>query len=166
MSDADDRSSRLRTVLADSRLIVGVVAAILAITVLSGFLSFTAGAGELGDGTATVTVVEPTGDTLVISDGRFGTNASYLRVPDLVADVEQREGQPRLVYRVRVPELGVDSQQTTLLPASGRVRISMDDVAFEDVNAGTYDGQVVVRVQSFSDDTTVLNRSVEVRARE
>lgn len=164
MSDADDLATTVRTVLGDGRLVVGVVVIILFVTALSGFLGFTAGESELGGGTATVTVAEPTADTFVVTDGRFGTDARYLRIPDLVATVEKRDGQPRLVYRVRIPELGVDRQETTLITASGRTRVPMDDIAFEEVQPGTYDGRIVVRVQSFTDDTTVLNRSVEVQA--
>ena len=152
------------SVLADSRLLVGAVGIILFVVVLSGFVGFTGDRHELGEGTATVTVVEPTQETLVVTEGRFGTGATYLRIPDLVVDVEQREGRPRLIYRVTVPELEIDEQETTLLPASGRVRLPADDVGFEDVEPGTYDGHLVVRVQSFTNDTTVLNRSVEVRA--
>ena len=160
----DGPDDTVRTVLADSRLMVGIIGIILFVVVLSGFVGFTANSGELGEGTASVTVIEPTDDTLVVNSGRFGTGATYLRIPDLVVAVEQRAGRPRLIYRVTVPALNVDEQETRLVPASGRVRLPADDVAFEDVEPGTYDGRLVVRVQSFTNDTTVLNRSVEVQA--
>lgn len=126
----------------------------------------------VGDGNATLRVVAPTTAELATSPGRFGTSARYLRLPDLVVDVTDVEGRPRIVYRVVVPALGVDRQVTEVVTATGRTRLRMSDRAYPPAGysnnhlslsaAGTFDGRLVVRVQSFSTDRTVVNRSVQV----
>lgn len=125
----------------------------------------------VGEGTATVEVVAPSPSTeLRTSAGRFGTAATYLRIPDLVADVTSVDGRPRLVYRLVVPALDVDRSEVTLLTGTGRVRVPMADRAYPPASypsaqppaSGTYEGRLVVRVQSFTSDRTVLNRTVRV----
>jgi hypothetical protein len=125
----------------------------------------------LGDGTATVDVVEPTAETLSIDRGRFGADVSYLRLPDLVVDVSNVTGRPRVVYAVRVPALGLDRVENRLIREEGRLRVSMADRAYPPRGSGdgglpepgTYDGRLVVRVQSFASDRTVRNRTIQVR---
>lgn len=144
------------------------VVAILAATILAGLIG--APSADIGDGTAEVEVVSPTGDRLVTEPGRFGTAATYVRLPDLVADVSSVTDRPRLVYQVTVPALDIEIQRTRLLRDSGRVRIQVPDRAFPPGNAsvgglpesGTYPGRIVVRVQSFSEDRTVVNRTIHV----
>lgn len=130
---------------------------------------------EVGDGTASLSVVSPTTDALATSPGRFGTSARYLRLPDLVVDVSGVDGRPRVVYRVVVPALDVDRQVHEVVTSPGRVRLEMADRAYPPAGYpggfrslpgdGTYEGRLVVRVQSFTTDRTVLNRSVSVRVR-
>lgn len=127
----------------------------------------------VGEGNATLSVLEPTTGELRTSPGRFGTRARYLRTPDLVADVTTVAGHPRVVYRLAVPALGVDRQVTEVVTTTGRVRLRMPDRAYPPESysarfrtlppAGTYEGRLVVRVQSFSGDRTVRNRTVPVR---
>lgn len=129
-------------------------------------------APTLGDGTATLRVDSPTADELRTSPGRFGTRARYLRVPDLVVDVTALEGRPRVVYRLVVPRLGVDRQVHQVVTTTGRTRLRMADRAYPPADYsdrfrrlppdGTYEGYLVVRVQSFTGDRTVLNRSIRV----
>lgn len=126
----------------------------------------------VGEGTATVRVLSPTTEDLRTSPGRFGTRARYLRIPDLVADVTAVEGRPRVVYRLVVPALGVDRQVHEVVTATGRLHLRMPDRAYPPPAYstrfrtlppdGTYDGRVVVRVQSFAGDRTVHNRSIRV----
>lgn len=128
----------------------------------------------LGDGTAEVAVVSPDVDRLVVDDGRFGTAATYLRLPDLVVETSNVSGRPRLVYAVAVPELGLDRQRTRLIDGERRLRIHMPDRAFAPRGTGdgalpppgTYEGRLTVRVQSFSTDRTVVNRTLMVRVPE
>lgn len=136
---------------------------------------------DLGEGTADVTIVAPDGLeagrgpadlTLRTSPGRFGAAAVYLRIPDLVVDVTDLDGRPRVVYQVTVPALDVDRQEHRVITDAGRLTIPMPDRAYppadypHDVttrpSAGTYEGRLLVRVQSFTADRTVANRTVTV----
>jgi len=137
----------------------------------------------LGDGTAEVDVLAPTWldsgegptDHVLRDDpGRFGTDASYLRSPPLVVDVSNVSGSPELYYDLDVPALDLDTGPVERrLSGPGRYRLELADVAvppadyrYRDVEApdsGVYTGIVTVRVQSFSGQTVVANRTVGVR---
>lgn len=148
------------------------VAVVLAGTLLSGpvlgvfTLDGPVGTDQLGDGTATVSSVSVDADRLVISDGRFGTGMAYLRVPDAVVDVERATGNSRLIYRLEVPALEIDTDSTAALASgrSGTHRLRIDDPAFEheDVTAERYTATVAVRVQSFAVDETLYRENVTV----
>lgn len=128
----------------------------------------------LGDGTASIEVVSPDENSLRIDRGRFGSGAVYLRLPDLVVEASDVTGRPRVVYTIAVPRLDLDRQRTQLLRETGRVRVHMSDRAYpprwskfgELPQAGTYTGHLSVRVQSFSTNRVVLNRTVTVRVPE
>lgn len=137
---------------------------------------------ELGDGTADVEIVAPTwlepgtgpaGEPLHATPGRFGTEATYLRIPDLVVDARNVTGRPEVLYDLEVPEIGVDPRPVRRrLSSPGRYRLHLADVALPPAGyssgdvavpaAGTYTGRVTVRVQSFSGHRVVANRTVEV----
>lgn len=147
-----------------SRAVVGFV---LVVLVLSGPLGVVdlvePGNPQLGDGNATVAVLEPDDDQLRVTDGRFGTNVSYVRVPDLVVDVERLEGRPRIVYNVEVPALGLDPIDTQVVTAPGRTRLTIRDQALPDQPAqDRYRGYLDVRVQSTEGQTIVVNRTLQV----
>lgn len=119
---------------------------------------------SLGDGTASVTVVEPDDGPVVVTEGRFGTNVSYVRIPDLVVDVTSVDGQPRVFYQVRIPELGIEKQNDRVVRSTGRLRVPVSDRAVP--KGAAVDGakaHLVVRVQSYTQGAVVLNRTVEVR---
>lgn len=122
-----------------------------------------------GDGDATVSVDSFPADSLVVNSGQFGTDVYYLRIPDVVLTVEDVRDQPRLVYRVEIPELGVDESMTRVLSEGrpGSRRIRGIDRAFDgsELSESTYTATVSLRVQSFEVDRTITstNTSVEVR---
>jgi len=137
----------------------------------------------VGGGTATVSVVSPAalagadapGDdslTLRTTPGRFGTEATYLRIPDLVVDVREQSGRPQLIADLSVDADGIDPPPVSrILHRSGTHRLAYPDAALPPrgydhggtaVEPGTYDGHLEVRVQSFDGDHVVVNRSVEV----
>lgn len=153
------------------RTILAAIAIALA-TIVVGLAG--AQPAELGDGTATVEIISPTEDRLVTDPGRFGTAATYVRIPDLVAEVSDVTDRPRLVYEVTVPALDIDIQRTRLLRDTGRVRIAVPDRAVPPgdstvaqlPDSGTPAGRIVVRVQSFSEDRTIVNRSIQVEGPE
>lgn len=146
-----------------------VTGLVVVLTVLGGVAGTSP--TTVGEGTATIAIETPTTDRLVTEPGRFGTAATYLRLPDLVADVTDATGRPRLVYAVRVPALDLDRQRTRLIRGEGRMRVPMPDRAYPPrasgdaglPEPGSYDGRLVVRVQSASHDRTVVNRSIQVR---
>jgi hypothetical protein len=144
-----------------------VVGVILFVMVLSGpgsGIDFSRDRASLGDGTASVTVVEPTGDDVRVTDGRFGTNVSYVRIPDLVVDVESVDGRPRVFYQVTVPELGIRKQNDAIVRSTGRMRVSISDRAVPPgAEIGGSTARFVVRVQSYTGGTVVMNRTVGVR---
>jgi hypothetical protein len=150
---------------ADTNATMIAAAAIVAVVAVGGMAG--AEAARIDDGTATVEVSSPTTDRLAVEPGRFGTEADYLRVPDLVVDVRSRSGTPRIFYRVSVPGMDLDRHATSLLGRTGRLRVHLPDVAYPPTaprpDPGTYVGRIEVRVQSFGTDTLVETRSVRVR---
>ncbi len=145
------------------RLTVGLILATLVVTGPVGVDVVASGEERLGEGTASVTIVQPTAEEIRVTQGRFGSGVWYVRLPDLVVDVDGVEGRPRVQYAIAVPALGVDTTETELLTAPGRVRVPVDDRALADrPENATYRGSVRVRVQSLTAEKTVLNRTMQV----
>ncbi|NLV08525.1 hypothetical protein ACAH01_03520 [Halomicrobium sp. HM KBTZ05] len=152
------------------RLAVAVVAVTLLLTGPFGVVDATArNPTTVGDGRANATVERLDTSGLLVEGGRFGTGVDYLRIPDATVAVSDIEGRPRLVYRVSVPELGVDRTTTKLLSGgqSGTVRLGMRDRGLDpdSVTEQRYRATITVRVQSFEYDQTVFetDETVEVR---
>ena len=150
--------------------VVAVLAVTLVLTGPFGVVDATAGnPTTVGDGGANATVERLATDEMVIDQGRFGTDVRYLRLPDATVDVSNTVGQPRIVYRVVVPALEVDTVSTQVISAgqSGTVHLGMRDqgLAPAAVTEDQYRATVAVRVQSFEQDRTVFetNKTVEVR---
>lgn len=166
------------------RPVRSVLAALL---ILVGFLAAGPGwatSGDIGEGTATARIVEPTWladgsgpaeHRLRAQQGRFGTAAWYVRTPAVVLDVTNVTGSPELYYDVSIP--GIDADPAPVrrhLAGPGRYRLAPADVALPpagyevdrssvDLPAdGTYTGRLEVRVRSFSTSHVVANRTVEV----
>lgn len=143
-----------------------VVAVVLATLVLTGpvvGLDVTSESPELGDGNATVEVLDAPSGTIPVTHGRFGTDVSYVRIPEAVVDVRNLTGAPRIRYSLTVPELGVDRQVYRIVTDEGRIRLGLSDRALApDTAPGTYTGRVDLRLQSFEGQTVLVNRTVEV----
>lgn len=156
----------------ERRAVSVTVTSILVALVLSGpvidgvDLTAPRSRATVSGGNATVEAVSIPAESFHIERGRFGTQAYYLRIPDATVTIESVTGRPRLVYRVVVPELGVERLQTRLLTesADGRVTVRMADRALPTsaVTARRYTGRLVVRVQSFDQDVTVYRRQIDV----
>lgn len=148
----------------------GAVSLLVVVSLLSGpigvGLDLTPGDDvALGDGDASITVLSPADDELAVTAGRFGAEVAYLRIPDLVVRVASVDGSPRVVYRVLVPDLATVTETRVLTPSdTGRVRLDARDRAmpYGAVTESTYQGHLEVRVQSFTTDRTVVNRSIAV----
>lgn len=152
-----------------SGLAVGVVVIVLiASGPLAGGLLEPAGTPTtVGEGTATVADAAVDADGLAITPGRFGTDVSYVRVPDARVRLAEVSGHPRLVYRVEVPGVDADLTATEIVGERGRYRLHVSDYGFDSdrLSNGSYEGAVTVRVQSFTSDRTVLRRNVTVEVR-
>jgi len=155
------------------RLELGVISVVLVTLIVTspvvGILDVTErNPTTVGDGTATASVEQFDTDALTIDRGRFGTRVMYLRIPEATVAVTDVRGRPRIVYRIRVPELGVDTTSTELLTGAGATNVrlgprdrGLDPAVVSDEN---YHGIVTVRVQSFEQDRTVYetNETIEV----
>lgn len=142
---------------------VGIILFVLVLAGPAGGIDLVGDPTTLEEGNASVTVVDGSTDTITVSEGRFGTNVTYVRIPDAVLNVDRVQGQPRVVYLISVPNLSVDKQSRRYIESTGRLTVPMSDRALPNrPAAGTYDGRIVIRVQSFGYDEVVLNRSVEV----
>jgi len=121
----------------------------------------------IGDGTAAVSSVQVATSDIRITDGRFGTNAAYLRVPDASVAVDSVTGRPRLLYQIAVPALDISLEDERILSAgqSGTYRLAPGDrgLSPSSLNRDTYNGSVRIQVQSFETDETVVAENLTVR---
>ncbi|MBX0322828.1 hypothetical protein EGH21_07265 [Halomicroarcula sp. F13] len=121
-------------------------------------------ATDFGEGTATVSSVDVEAASIRVTDGRFGTGVEYVRPPTATVSVESVTGRPRLVYLVSIPNVDVELVETTVVTGPGTYRLEPEDhgMATGTADAGTYDGTLTVRVQSFTADRTVYRENVTV----
>ena len=145
-----------------------LVAVVLLVSGPVGGVSFASPSPSLDDGDASLAVLSP-GEAdapLMLRPGRFGTDVAYLELPDMVADVRSVTGSPEVVYEVHVPEIGVEKRVRQVITSDfeGRLRYEVDDRGLPRhvLDTDSYEGRVVVRVQSFSTSRTVVNRTVTV----
>ncbi|MGB9930945.1 hypothetical protein [Haloarcula amylolytica] len=121
----------------------------------------------IGDGTASVSSVQVPTSEIRITDGRFGTNVAYLRVPDASVTVDSVTGRPRLLYQVSVPALDISLEDERVISEGqhGTYRLAPGDraVAPASLDRGAYRGTVLLRVQSFETAETIVAENVTVR---
>jgi len=157
-----------------SRLEGGVVAVLVGVLLLTGPVTGVVDVTErnpttVGDGNATVTIEHLDTDELVIDEGRFGAAVPYLRLPAVTVQVSDVDGHPRIVYRIQVRSLKIESVTTELLTAGNSGTVKLDPRARaldpDGVSADRYRATIELRVQSFDSDTTIYrtNETVEVR---
>lgn len=151
----------------DPVTVVGVlvVLVLLGAGPLTGVDVTSAQASTVGTGNATVDSVTVDASALAVTDGRFGTNVSYLRIPTATVTVESVTGRPQLVYLVSVPGLDVERVSTRVVTRGGTYRLDPDDRALAPgTAAGVYNASVTVRAQSFDGSRTLVrtNTTVEV----
>ncbi|EMA25120.1 MULTISPECIES: hypothetical protein [Haloarcula] len=121
----------------------------------------------IGDGTATVSSVQLPTSEIRFTDGRFGTNVAYLRVPDASVTVDSVTGRPRLLYQVAVPALDISLEDEQVLSdgQSGTYRLAPGDRAVtpSSLERDVYRGTVLLRVQSFETAETIVAENVTVQ---
>ena len=144
--------------------VVTVVAVVAVVTLLSGPLvgidlttepdeGLNSGAGT---GNATVRVTDFP-EAVSISEGRYGAQQYFLRVPDATVDVTDIDGQPFLVYDVDVTggDMYFGTTTTAFLDASyeGTNTLSIEQQAFEESDLTRDRYNVTVSVLLRSDGT-------------
>lgn len=159
-SDDMDRSDWAST------LAVAVVAVVLVASgpLAGGLVQPSGTPTTVDDGNATVASVAVPAENLEITPGRFGTDVSYLRIPDAEVRLASVTDHPRLVYRIEVPALDVELTATKIVTDRGTHRLHLRDYGMDPatVTNGSYDATVSVRVQSFGLDRTVSRENVTV----
>ena len=160
LSFEPDRTSIAQLVLVGTV----VVALVLSGSLVPGVSLTQSGPDSLDEGNVTVSNVAVDVESVVITPGRFGTNVSYVRVPDAEITVQRTQGQPRVVYQLAIPELGIDHSEPKLLTKTGRTTVRIDPMAIQpaQLSKDSYEGQVTVRVQSYTVDRVVYNASISV----
>lgn len=143
-------------------LVVGVL---VATGPLTGLDVMSGGTSTFGDGDATVDGINLAVADLTVTDGRFGADGPYLRLPTATVTVSSVTDRPRLVYVVAVSDLDINRIETRVFTRPGRYVLAPDDRALApDTSPGSYNVTLFVRVQSFETDRVVLrtNTTVEV----
>lgn len=157
----------------DTRVAVyAAVAIILGTTLVSGPLvgavDFTTERDETfapGSGSADVTVIS-TPERAQLDRGSFGSGAYYLRVPDATVRLDAVSGQPMLVYKIRIPDLGYTRGTTHFLDsgAEGRTAVSIEEDALdpEDIDRESYPGELVLLVRADGGDEVLYRGPITV----
>ncbi|WP_434531241.1 hypothetical protein ACODNH_08245 [Haloarcula sp. NS06] len=121
----------------------------------------------IGDGTAAISSVQLPTSEIRITNGRFGTNVAYLRVPDASVTVDSVTGRPRLLYQVAVPALDISREDEQVLSdgQSGTYRLAPGDraVRWSSLERDAYRGTVLLQVQSFETSETIVAENVTVQ---
>lgn len=158
-------------------VVAGTVAVIVLVTLVSGPLvgavdftdepdetTFAPGSGEID---ATVLSVP---ERALLEQGSYGSGAYYLRVPAATVDAERITGQPMLVYKIRIPELGYTRGTTHFLNSSNAgeltVTLSEGTIAPEQVDREQYDGELLLLTRSDAGERTLSRTNVTVEVRE
>ena len=151
----------------DPVTVVGVLVVLVLVGAgpLTGVDVSNAQSSTVGEGNATVESLTVEQSALTVTDGRFGTNVSYLRIPPATVTLGSVTGRPQLVYLVSSPALDVDRVETLVVTSEGSYRLNPDDKALAPgTESGEYRVSITVRLQSFSTEQVLLrtNETVEV----
>ena len=156
------------------RAVVAAVSTIVAVTLLSGPLvgavdltteSGTGISDELGEGSAEVSV-ESLPTDLTISEGRYGSEQFFLRVPDATVRLSNVTGQPLLKYNIRIEDLGYSSGTTLFISAEqeGTNRLSLTRSTFDagEIRQDSYEATLSVSLRANGTERVVRERAVVV----
>jgi hypothetical protein len=148
----------------DSLTVAGVLVVFVLVAAgpLTG-LDVTRAETTVDTGAATVESVALDPSATAVTDGRFGVQFDYLRVPTATVTVASVTGRPRLVYVASVPELSIERVETRVLTAPGRYRLTPDAEALApETPSGVYEVSLTVRVQSFDGARTLTTEQTTV----
>ncbi|MFW5918235.1 MAG: hypothetical protein ACOCR0_02005 [Haloferacaceae archaeon] len=104
----------------------------------------------VGQGTLTATVTSMP-DNATLERGGFGADAFALSAPPATIDIESVSGQPLVVYRLEIPELGLTHSTTYFVSSTdrGTLTLEMDPYSLspDRITADSYRGTVAVSVR-------------------
>lgn len=156
-----------RSVVAAAALVI--VVATLAVGPLLG-VATTDDAGErpVGDGTATVAVVDVPDDPRFVS-GQYGADALYLQLDDATVHVSDVEGRPVVYYELRIPAIGYSLATGSVLSdgTTGQVALTYEGDTFTPnrLTERSYDGTVRVWTRTTDGVDVLHERAVTVEVR-
>ncbi|WP_276247911.1 hypothetical protein [Haladaptatus sp. YSMS36] len=123
----------------------------------------------IGSGAVDVTVHSIPTDGVALVRGQYGAESFYLRVPDAQIQVGSVTGQPMVVYKVRIPELGYTHGTTLFLSPedTGNKSIALQQKALAPgrVTADEYDAELIVLVRAGGEERELARQPVTVEVR-
>lgn len=154
------------------------VLCILVVTILSGPL---VGAVDLtpeaqstpeppiGSGALDVSVQSVPTEGVTLEKGQYGSQSFYLHVPDAQVQVESVSGQPMIVYKIRIPELGYSSGTTAFLSESNvgnhTLHIQRKALAPDRVKQESYDAELIILVRAGGEEAELVRQPVTVEVK-
>lgn len=156
-------------------LTVGIIVSVTIISgPLVGAVDFTPNTsnddGTFAPGTGKVDVeVHSLPTEAKLEKGSYGAGAYYLRVPDATVNIKRVEGQPMLVYKLRIPEMGFSRGTTHFLDAgtAGTRNIALEEgtLAPDKVTKDSYAGELLILVRAGDGERIVTRQNVTVDVR-
>ncbi|WP_338728132.1 hypothetical protein [Haladaptatus sp. DJG-WS-42] len=120
----------------------------------------------IGSGGAEVSVLSVPSDGVTLERGQYGSASFYLHAPDARVRVDAVSGQPMVVYKIRIPELGATFGTTRFLSADdvGTHTLSLGQKAFAPhrISQDSYDAELIVLVRTGNDEHELARQSVTV----
>lgn len=107
---------------------------------------------------------------VALVQGRFGAGAYTLDVPDAAVDVNRVRGSPRLVYKVRIPDLGFVRATVHFVGPEhegSRLTLSVEPVTFDPdrITEDDYDGVLLVVARADATAETIGRQNVTIEVR-
>lgn len=153
-----------RSVVAAAALVI-VVAALAVGPLLGVATTDDAGERAVGDGTASVTVVDVPADPRFVT-GQYGADALYLRLDDATVDVNDVDGRPVVYYELRIPTIGYSLATGSVLSTgtTGQVSLTYEGDTFTPnrLTKDSYDGTVRVWIRTTDGVDVLYDKAVTV----
>ncbi|WP_332898602.1 hypothetical protein [Haladaptatus sp. CMSO5] len=120
----------------------------------------------IGSGAAEVSVLSVPSAGVTLERGQYGSESFYLHAPDARVRVDAVSGQPMVVYKIRIPELGATFGTTRFLNPDtvGTHSLSLGQKAFapERITQESYEAELIVLVRTGDDEHELVRQPVTV----
>lgn len=124
---------------------------------------------DLGNGSADVSVLSFP-ETASISEGRFGSEQLYLRVPDATYRLSNVSGQPSIEYTLLLEENYYSTSTTSFVTAAeeGRRTASLDRVTFQrsELQRDRYNATLSLVLRANGNETVIREERFVVEVEE